>query len=1633
MITVDSRDGRKELGLGRDVEGAELEEGEAYCNHLENEDSTIDPDVALSYIEEKLQNILGHFQKDFEGGVSAENLGAKFGGYGSFLPTYQRSPSRSYPRNSQEVHNYDAPKSPKKLHLEDGRQNSLASSNMSLSARPSLGKTASFCNSLQGDICVLPTHAKESTSNCRLVKSSANPSDKRTLKVRIKVGSENLSTQKNAQIYSGLGLDISPSPSFDDSPTTSEGLCGNLQDVPDKSPTNILQMMTSLPVDLLLSPLSEDLILLTGKGKFKGKSEHIPVDKASLDSPGMSVNGSHFSRSNQKVLERKKWKSSEKDDAFSTELTSTKNNSGQDNIGILLKKKTDMDMFDCEKLVTDAMKLPLLSNLEHSIEDPTKCNSREAVDVPVTSLHDKVKEETFSEVTVKGLLESVPAQDIGRVKKLDGRLGSSGKVLENKNDVHEAEKVYSSPHSESNVCEGRSSFNGEAADPTEQSVVEKGKSGSEEGMNQAHKKQSSGKKKKSKGIHGQGVQGSKVSKDQSMIDSSTPLQSGKSSHANSLVYKHDQLNLQKDQGKPGDRYKDFFGDLEFEEEDKDSVSGEMTSARKLKNSQLIEKSTIECHSTTKEKCKGKKAKKPSFGKECPRGASSVAPPSGNGPVSNATATGVVPLVNEDWVSCDKCQKWRLLPLGTNPKSLPDKWLCRMLTWLPGMNRCSIPEEVTTSALRALYHPVPASAPPSAPESQPNRLNCPAGISSGWSSIYASSPGQDCQNIVSQAAIINRKKHRGSAGATNSTDLDRPTHNSQSQKKNLQTSGKSSILDGTDDLPVDSCRQQYSSQPSSDVEKNEDCKKENRISLDNCSDRGTNSKTRNKRESGLDCSRASKRTKTEDVDDAASLKAGHSSSSGLSNNASGNDHHCKDARVDTKKNVASLKNSEFNVPGTSDGGLLCTSKCDNQDTVKKRKGKEYHGSQVLSSTGPHPQAAGGFVEETCESDYWKEKKARISTSGGKDTGRIKASERTERKDRDTISNNLPKCSLEAADYLRSDMDSVHPFAANSSSSKVSGSLKSKLSGQEMKGSPIESVSSSPLRDPNTDKFTSTGRKLVGKVDFQDLGSLTSTSPGRFLHGEDDGNDRSGKVKKSATLTITNCGTDVYDGRICQGNQNACETHTSEQCQDEERRSANHSQVNGSHSEKSCKGFSSRSKDKSSNSRSDLDKTMNNVYDSSELDHMISYEGKSKSGRSKFDEKCATPDEAKKNIILKKDGAGGISRESSKGKSQLKLGGLDGSDGRLDVMKSLDKKNHLQPDHGDKRLSKKLYSGKGDRAEVNGSGKSHSAAKVQIETVSDLHRVSGSQMQNGVKVLAADLCENGNALKTPKQSKKAENQNGQPIHLRHPTPNKHKVRGIEAPSPVRRDSSTHTANSAIKEAKDLKHLADRLKNSESTESTGLYFQAALKFLHGASLLESGNSEGTKHNEMIQSMNIYSSTAKLCEFCAHEYEKSKDMATAALAYKCMEVAYMRVVYCSHTRASRDRKELQSALQIVFPGESPSSSASDVDNFNGQATVDKAALAKFVGSPQVSGSHVITAQNRSSFMRLLNFAQDTNFAMEASRKSRIAFAAASRRPGETQDREGICFLKKALDFNFQEVDGLLHLVRVAMEAISR
>ncbi|XP_060174781.1 cysteine-tryptophan domain-containing zinc finger protein 7-like isoform X2 [Lycium barbarum] len=440
-------------------------------------------------------------------------------------------------------------------------------------------------------------------------------------------------------------------------------------------------------------------------------------------------------------------------------------------------------------------------------------------------------------------------------------------------------------------------------------------------------------------------------------------------------------------------------------------------------------------------------------------------------------------------------------------------------------------------------------------------------------------------------------------------------------------------------------------------------------------------------------------------------------------------------------------------------------------------------------------------------------------------------------------------------------------------------------------------------------------------------------------------------------------------------NACKTENSNLGSDKERKNDHQCQNSGSVSN-GRRGSSSRHKEKKRAPKSDSDQH-----------HMPLDEEKTAPGKNKSQERSDVgSDRFKKSS--KKDPSGKLLDENVKGDNQSRFGHHDDAEVRSDV-----KRQAAVPDRDDQKLSKKPVTNKSEQIEVS------SKSPYQSETVVFKEPVPGSERENGANLVKVDAFERERS-NASRQNKKAKTHHG---NLPNSTANM--VRDLDVPSPARKDSSSQAATNAIKEATNLKHLADRLKNSGSRESTGIYFQAALKFLHGASLLELDSS---KHGEVNQSRRIYSSTAKLCQFCGHEYEKLKDMAAAALAYKCMEVAYMRVIYSSQSDANRYRNELQTALQIFPP-------------------VDKAASAKVVGSPQVAGTHFVSARNGSSFTRLINLAQEVNFAMEASRKSRVAFAAANPGPGDSQ-----LSVKKALDFNFQDVDGLLRLVRVAMEAIN-
>ncbi|EPS73114.1 hypothetical protein M569_01650 [Genlisea aurea] len=1541
----------------------EIEEGEALNFHEEDgADSTIDPDVALSYIEEKIQNVLGHFQKEFEGVVTAESLGAKFGTYGSFLPMYPRSPSWSRAQNPKEVVPCDSKISPRSIQLQDKKQKSLAPVSISPSARSGASRKAvSAVQNSEGQGKLQSSRAENLNSKSGTAEKSVN-----NLKLRIKVGSGNLSTQKNADIYSGLGL-VSPSSSFDGSPTTQ-----------DESPISILQIMTSFHGDALLSPLSDDLIHLSQKLSEKNETKAMPKTCGKTENLGVLKNGVHSSKIKEKISEVKRKKSSEKFTSSTVELPDQP--IGNKDMAIFQSRKekeTDLDALGCEELVSNALKLPLLSSSEY--ETSLANNSKDGFRV-----------ETLPSFTNKEHVSSVTTQDIAKVRQSDGRLGSLSSISDSEKEKHlgsfaagpvnnmeKAEVSYALEQSEGYGSKGRKGIAAAGnSDPSKQSIFHKGVRA--EDFKSSLELSSSGDKKKIKANQPVGSQGTHTAKDESTVESSMSREHEKIVPA----ARNDSQVPPKDSEKPANRYKDFFGDEEFEDDDdNDSLSGEMTSAERSKYNHLpVPKSFTNDRSMPKEKCSNKSSENPLPQDVYPDNAFPLAAPPVNGPSSEAP-TGMQPMEDDHWVSCDICDIWRLLPPGKDPNSLLDKpWNCSMLDWLPDMNRCYIPEELTSNAVIALYQPsLQLPVPASGSRQHVGTAAVPAGFS-----------GQEYQNIAKLAA--NNGKKKDGPKKEISADLDGATR----RKKTSTGTGKVGNLNrGGNNSPYrDACEYQVPGQSSSAAERLEHSKR--KMALISCSGRGIfffNVLTcKGKQEADVDGSGASKRVRTGDlhVDDEkwVATSKGANATARLSNNTSRNDgrkhRNHNDLPAVGRKDAVSDVNTEIYVPSAANNH---SGKYDEKDSVKKRKAKEHRLSEIhsatISNSGKRRQDSG---EAAYEGDHRKEKRARVSKSG-KDANVVKTGLQADWKSRGQKDecNGLYIENNQVSDNLKNDLGSLHPsVAANSSSSKVSGSHKNRTAGQEVKGSPVESVSSSPLRYQDVDKIASSAKNLAGKYKNEDSGSLAAVSS-RRLSCNGGGSVQPEPMKKDIPMA----------------------KKISEQGKGESKLNNGQSQETGFHSKKFEKG-SSHSKDLAHASGFEVDKVSNRASDSSHdsLDCHRSSEEKTKSRKNKSsDDKCGMSIKGEKSTS-RKDIAG---THNENGKAE-RIFSYDGQDGG----KSPRKKHNVTEEHC--------------------KGKSHSLpplARVSVETDTSPNPSSGFQKQKGVKTSSASAIDNDN-MKTPMQKSKAENSNG-PTAARLPTPNSHKVRDADASSPVRRDSSSHAANKALKEAKDLKHMADRVKNSGSSESISIYFQAALKFLYAASLFESGGSEGSKNSDSVRALQLYSSTAKLCEYCAHEYEKLKDLAAAALAYKCVEVAYMRVVYSSHPSASRDRSELQSALQIIPPGESPSSSASDVDNLNHQAAPDKAALARVGGSPHVSGTHVISSRNRSGFLRILNFAQDVNFAMDASRKSRTAFTAAMSRLSETSNEDVISSVKKTLDYSFQDVEGFLHVVRVAMEAISR
>ncbi|VAH26674.1 unnamed protein product [Triticum turgidum subsp. durum] len=548
----------------------------------------------------------------------------------------------------------------------------------------------------------------------------------------------------------------------------------------------------------------------------------------------------------------------------------------------------------------------------------------------------------------------------------------------------------------------------------------------------------------------------------------------------------------------------------------------------------------------------------------------------------------------------------------------------------------------------------------------------------------------------------------------------------------------------------------------------------------------------------------------------------------------------------------------------------------------------------------------------------------------------------------------RSSEHALDLAGAASSDVPTTAIASSSSKASGSQKKKNNSQVAKTSPIESVSSSPPRNSNIDKFSQ--NRIVEKDGPMNANPGTMPSSVKYLNTEVDIVDNVRQAKKSKESLLasepvlhgSSQGNSDKDDELVQLTQgHASERFSLRKGLDDDQQHASgrkDSTVNGS---STARGYNHLHSGDKNNLRTDGSLVQPRTAASGLKGDLIASESK----------KTAAPIQDRNGLThCALDGNPKPEVPSGKDKSYPKSNKQDMEKPKAQIAPSPLKETHSTP----------------------------------------------------VK---------SNASKLTPQSRRSSDENG----------GQQRVAKQGTSNPTEGKDSNSTAY-ALKEARDLKHKANRLKKEgKELESTRLYFEAALKFLHVASLLEPPGIDGLKQGDAAQSM--YSDTAKLCNFVGHEYERCKKMAAAALAYKCVEVAYLKAAYYKYPIASKDRQVLQ-AVVLTTPGESPSSSASDIDNLNNNGLSKMAPSNKDANSPQVAGNHLLLAVRNQPHLTRLLATNDVNSAFEATRKSQMAIASAAGNHEKGVD--GLSSVKTVLDFNFRSVNDLLRLVRISMESIS-
>ncbi|XP_019439306.1 PREDICTED: uncharacterized protein LOC109345011 isoform X2 [Lupinus angustifolius] len=1501
--------------------------------------------------------------------------------------------------------------------------------------------------------------ADRSTVKDDTTKKSGNSTDRRTLKLRIKV-KPNIFAQKNGAIYSGLGLDNSPSSSMGNSPVESEGMPTVSKENVNDSPAVIIQVMTSFPIPtgVLKSPLPESMLYLIKKENVIGDGRYMSSANVYQEPSSMStgesdslVGDGHLKK--QKVrIGRLSEKQLELKHMNDMTLHSNKN------LGNITP--------DCKEILSNDLKCMPLSSLIFDAGGTTKVTGK-ASKVSKEVNKGRVEGRMVSVGAVKpDSLEPISGQGFDKIEKQRAGNGFMKNILE-----HELENPCKDnfPVPKNNdKCNVTSMISENVECDAVKCKVDQDPQKHE--TNQKKKALSEG-KNKSKVCQSLGKAEAVARKD-SFGCINNPKVTDKESAGIDVTSGTSKMNKTKS-----------LKDNKVRDSNRDSLKGKKSESKvngppgnsAIKNTNIdnfVKQSAFGAKTTKRRNVN--KVNDQLLAEPCTKDASGSFPVVENkhAPEMITSAVSAPQLIAENWVCCDSCEKWRLLPTGIKLEQLPEKWLCSMQNWLPGMNWCEISEEETTNALYASYQ-IPIS------EGKNNIQSHAAGIASGVSSD-AVQIGPNQEKSSSDVLSARGKKRHAIKEKT--------MLGFNNRMINARESGKILSLTDMNQHPEDSSpMEQMTSRHFSTCNK---LKEERHVAreMQKQINGGDKKLIKLKRKMDADQYRSGTpmKSKTEDVCYAEKqlkpsmglYKVGLKSRNGQPAKASGvdmqkYDNYClpedvEDNLLDPVKKVGDQSQSDVESFDVKHGSK-------NDISVKKRKFKDWVDNEK------HDDSFSLEDDKQCgkegnASGFRKEKKSRILSteaksvmevddksnkggmmhvcmSGSRDQmnvgTKVKFIDKAQKPKKHRINTESHK-SLDGIGQSGKDFGSGQiSLAPTSSSSKVLVSHIAKPNLEDVIGSPVESVTSSSLRTSKLNKhILAVGgiseRDDASKGGLSSIGSRRSADntegmlsvklKDRISHnlhlachkvssieyGVEDVKD---KVRvRAKTSEIKNDHLSEVGVPVVQHGSCANAMHHEEKVHKNNQESELSLQKSGK-----VTSLHGKEKDRRSGSKVGKDKmklsALENGYSKNGGRHGSAVDPSYHAyvPETKNNAKCSSP-KSKHEIdnISQKNALRHGSSEAGK-KTKVKQKDLESSVLKMDAQ--TDRSNIPQQN---------LIQGFEEENEANPesrNGKSlvltSSVSEVKSETLYVGSRTApGFQKGGKTNELPVHVSGNGDVAKTMRKSVDLSSNVGVNYN-----PEKVPDQHLIVSSPMQTKSS-QTARNMLEEATKLKNRADHYKNSGfEFESNETYFDAALKFLHGASLVENCHNESSKHKDMNPTQ-LYATAANLFKSCAHEYERHQEMAAAALSYKCMEVAYMRVVYCKHPSTNMDWHELQTTLQMVSQGESSSSSASDVDNLNNQTGVYKATFPMATNN-HVSGNQVISAQTRPNLVRLLDFTQDINFAMEASGKCQSAFAAANVNMEEARNRDCIKSIRRVIDFSFQDADELVHLVLMATNAI--